>query len=136
MTNLALLASRLLLAQLFVIAGQYTLTTPATDMAMIAAKGWPAPLAIAYLVGLAELLGALCLIVGFQTRAVALAFALFCVAASTLFHLGAGGDDPMMSGFHFIMFMKDTAIAGGFLALSVAGAGGWSIDARRAARSI
>lgn len=131
MNNLALLASRVLLSLLFLIAGAYTITNPGTDTAMISAKGWPAPMAIAYLVAVLELLGGLALVAGFQTRIVACAFALFCIAAGSLFHFGQGGDDPVMSGIHFVMFLKDLAIAGGFVALAVAGAGAWSLDARR-----
>jgi putative oxidoreductase len=41
-----------------------------------------------------------------------------------LFH---SGDDPMQQLF----FMKNLAVAGGFLFLVARGAGAWSLDARR-----
>ncbi len=36
----------------------------------------------------------------------------------------------MLTFLHSQMLMKDIAIAGGFLALAMAGAGAWSIDGR------
>jgi putative oxidoreductase len=48
------------------------LGTAAGTAAGIAAKGWPAPLALAYLVGVIEFVVALCLAVGLFTRLAAL----------------------------------------------------------------
>jgi putative oxidoreductase len=68
---------------------------------------------------------------GFQTRAASALLALFCVAAGSIGHYGRGGDDPMLAFMHSQAFMKDLAIAAGFLALAVAGPGAFSLDARR-----
>ncbi len=70
-----------------------------------------------------ELGGGLLLIVGFQTRWVALALAVFTVLASVLFHVGDG---------QMTMFLKNMAITGGLLLLFVHGAGPLSLDARKA----
>ncbi|TIX09102.1 MAG: hypothetical protein E5V46_23810 [Mesorhizobium sp.] len=61
---------------------------------------------------------------------VGLLLAAFCVAAGLIGHYGQGGDDAMLAFLHQQMLMKDIAIAGGFLALAMAGAGAWSIDGR------
>ena len=69
-----------------------------------------------------ELLGRIAIIVGFQTRLVAWLLALFCIAAAVLFHCDFS--DQMQS----ILFLKDLAIAGGFLMLASTGALGLSLD--------
>ncbi len=69
----------------------------------------------------------LAIIVGFQTRFVALALAGFSLLSAVIFHNQLG--DQMQ----FIMFMKNVAMAGGFLFLVRHGAGELSIDNRRSA---
>jgi putative oxidoreductase len=75
------------------------------------------PLAIAIEVG-----GALLLIVGFKSRFVCLALAGFCVVTALLFHANFADKVQM---FHFL---KNASIAGGLLALYVAGPGRLSFD--------
>ena len=72
------------------------------------------------------MLGAVAIMIGFHTRLVAALLALFSIASAALFHWVPG--DQIQT----IMFMKNLAIAGGFLVLVANGAGAWSIDARRA----
>ena len=64
-------------------------------------------------------------IAGFKTRVGALALALFSAAAALLAHLNFADQNEMTQ------FLKDFAIAGGFIALAVAGPGAYSVDARR-----
>jgi putative oxidoreductase len=71
-----------------------------------------------------EVLGAVAIIVGYRTRIVAASLAAFTVVAAVLFHSGA---DQMQQ----LLFMKNLAVAGGFLFLVARGAGDWSLDARR-----
>ncbi len=71
------------------------------------------------------------ILIGFQTRVAALLLAAFCIAAAFIGHYGQGGGDPALAFMHSQALMKDVAIAGGFLALAVAGAGAWSVDALR-----
>jgi putative oxidoreductase len=75
-----------------------------------------------------EVLGAIAIIVGFKTRIVALLIALFTIAAALLFHRAP---DQIQQA----LFMKNLAIAGGFLILVARGAGAWSLDARNSALS-
>lgn len=119
----ALLASRLLLGAIFVIEGYGKIAHYATAAAYMQRYGIPdilLPPAI-----LLELLGGLMIIAGWHTRPAAFALAGFCILAALLFHL------DFASGNETIHFLKDMAIAGGFLALLVSGAGAWSIDGRR-----
>ena len=57
--------------------------------------------------------------------AAALALAAFCVASAVIFHRNFAEQMQM------ILFMKNLAMAGGFLLLYVHGAGAFSLDARR-----
>ncbi|TKB54136.1 MAG: DoxX family protein, partial [Mesorhizobium sp.] len=84
----------------------------------------------AWATGLFEVIAGLIILVGFKTPIVALLLAAFCIAAGFIGHYGQGGDDPTLTFMHSQMLMKDIAIAGGFLALAMAGAGAWSIDGR------
>ena len=65
------------------------------------------------------------LVAGLWTRAAALALAAFTLLAAAIFH--ANFADQIQQ----IMFLKNLAIAGGFLLLAARGAGAWSLDARR-----
>ena len=91
--------------------------------------GLPAPSLVAWATCLFELAAGVLIVIGFQTRAAALLLAAFSIAAGFIGHYGQGGDDPTLAFMHSQALMKDVAIAGGFLALAVAGAGAWSVDA-------
>lgn len=129
-TNLqhgATLAGRILLAAIFLAAGIGKLGAGyAGTQAYMASQGVPGallPLVIALEIG-----GAALLIAGWWTRLAALALAGFTLAAAALFH--ANFAEPMQQ----ILFLKNVAIAGGFLMLVAHGAGAWSLDARLAAK--
>ncbi|HEV8695156.1 MAG TPA: DoxX family protein, partial [Lysobacter sp.] len=74
-----------------------------------------------------ELLGGVCLLIGFKTRVAALVLALFSVAAALKFHTNFDDQNQL------IHFMKNLAIAGGLLQVFAFGAGTLSMDARRGA---
>ena len=72
------------------------------------------------------MLGGIAILVGFFTRPAAYILALFCVATAFIGHgdFSVAGND--------IHFMKNLAMAGGFLMLATFGAGALSVDAKRA----
>lgn len=116
-----LLAARVLLAVMFLMAGISKLGAGyAGTQGYMEAMGVPG--ALLPLVILLEIGGAIALIIGFKTKLAAVALAVFTVAAALLFH--ANFDDQMQS----ILFMKNMAITGGFLALISMGAGRLSVD--------
>ncbi|MBZ9963356.1 DoxX family protein [Mesorhizobium sp. BR1-1-2] len=131
--NALLLLSRLLLAALFVPSGFHALSDIAGTAGYFSGLGLPLPTLAAWGTGLFELIAGLLILVGFQTRVVALLLAAFCIVAGFIGHYGQGGGDAMLALLHSQMLMKDIAIAGGFLALAMAGAGAWSIDGRGSA---
>ena len=69
-----------------------------------------------------EILAPILIIIGYQTRIAAGALSLFCIATAIIFHTDFS--DQMQ----FIAFMKNLALAGGFLFLVVNGAKGYCID--------
>ena len=69
-----------------------------------------------------EILFPLLLIVGYQTKISALALALFTLTTALIFHT------DLTNQMQLISFLKNFAIAGGFLIIFVNGAGKYSID--------
>lgn len=113
------LAARVLLAQIFIMAGYGKIAGYAGTQGYMASMGVPGgllPLVIAL-----ELGGGIALLAGFQTRVVAALLAGFSVVTGFIFH---GGADQMNQ----IMLMKNLAMAGGLLALVRTGAGAAAID--------
>jgi putative oxidoreductase len=116
-----LLAARVLLAVMFLMAGMSKLGAGyAGTQGYMEAMGVPG--ALLPLVILLEIGGAIALIIGFKTKLAAASLAVFTVAAALLFH--ANFEDQMQS----ILFMKNMAVTGGFLALISMGAGRFSVD--------
>ena len=120
------LTGRILIAALFLDAGIGKITGYAGTVGYMQSQGVPGallPLVIALEVG-----GALAIIAGYRTRMVAALLAGFSIVSALIFHSGA---DQMQH----ILFMKNVAITGAFLLLIARGAGEWSLDARREART-
>ena len=123
--NSADLAGRILIAAIFLIAGAGKIGAYAGTQGYMQAHGLPGALLPAVIA--LEIGGGLLIVTGAWTRVAALALAGFCVLAALIFH--ANFADAMQQ----INFLKNLAMAGGFLVLAANGAGAWSVDARRAA---
>lgn len=120
-----LLIGRILVAAIFIISGFGKLTAIGGTAGYFGSMGLPLPMVTAIVVGLVELLGGLALAIGYQTRIAALALAAFTFASAFVAHF------DLADQMQFIQFMKNMAITGGFLFLSVRGAGALSLDAHR-----
>lgn len=118
--DLSLLAARLLLGTLFVMAGLGKLADVQGFAGYMATGGIPALLA--WPVILFEVLGGLAIIAGFRLPAVALALGAFTLVAGALYHF------VPVDQLQMTQFMKNLAISGGFLALAITGAGRFSVD--------
>lgn len=123
--SVAILAGRVLLSILFILAGFSKLTAIAGTAQWFASIGLPMPTVAAVGSGLVELLGGLAILVGFKTRIAAIVLALFTLAATAVAHL-----DFSQAG-NALMLQKNLGLTGGFLLLAVLGAGAYSIDGRR-----
>lgn len=122
MTNTQLLVARILLGLLFVMAGIGKLGDVAGFAGYMASGGVPA--VFAWPVILFEIIAGLALIAGLHTRIAAYALAAFCVLSGLLYHFDPSNQMQMTQVF------KNLALAGGYIALAVAGAGAWSLDAK------
>ena len=69
-----------------------------------------------------EILAPVLVIIGYQTRIAAGVLSLFCIATAIIFH------NNFSEQMQLIAFMKNIALAGGFLFLVVNGAKGYSLD--------
>ena len=119
-------AGRVLLAIMFVVAGYGKIGGYAGTQGHMDSMGVPGMLLP--LVIILELGGGLAIIAGWQTRIVAILLAGFTLLAAFIFHLDFA--DRMQS----IMFMKNLAVAGGFLVLAAYGPGALALDNRAKSR--
>ncbi|HTD02380.1 DoxX family protein [Undibacterium sp.] len=116
------IAARLLMAQIFIIAGFGKLTGFSGTVGYFTSIGLPMPQLLTPLVILVELGGGLALLLGFKTRWVAAVLALFSVATALIAHSNFADQGQMIN------FMKNMAMAGGLLLFYRHGAGAPSID--------
>jgi len=128
------LVGRLLLALLFIPAGFSKIGGFAGTVGYITSAGLPAPTLAAIVAIVVEVLGGLALVFGVGTRVAALALALFTAVAAFGFHAfwAVPADQQFMQQ---LLFYKNIAITGGLLVLAAFGAGAWSVDGKRAAKS-
>jgi putative oxidoreductase len=119
------MTGRVLMSAIFLMAGIGKLGAYAATQGYMDSMGVPGTLLP--LVILLELGGGLAVLLGWQTRISAFLLAGFCIVSALIFHANLG--DQMQS----ILFMKNLAMAGGFLLMVAGGAGAWSVDARRQA---
>ena len=119
------LAGRVMIALIFVLAGLSKISAIEVTQGYMEAMGLSGILI--YPTILFEVAAGLAIIAGFRTRYVALALAGFSLLSALIFHNQLG--DQMQ----FILFMKNVAMAGGFLFLARYVAGELSMDNHRSA---
>ncbi len=114
------LLGRLFLSLIFIISGVGKIMGYAGTQGYMESMGVPEfmlPIVI-----ILELFGGIAILIGFKTRLFALLFIGFNMISALLFHSDFGDQTQMA------MFMKNIAIAGGFLLLFAHGAGSYSVD--------
>jgi putative oxidoreductase len=116
-----LLASRLLLAWIFVHEGAFLGANFAAASASVAKIGVPT-IALVGTIGL-QFVAGIAIAVGWHARLGAAALGLFCLATAILFHTNFANRNELL------YFEKDLAIAGGMLVLMLRGPGGYSAQA-------
>jgi putative oxidoreductase len=119
--NVVLLASRLLLAWIFVHEGVFLAANFAAASTSMAKIGVPT-VALVATIGL-QLIAGIAIAVGWHARLGAAALGLFCLATAILFHTNFANRNELLH------FEKDLAIAGGMFVLMLRGAGGYSVEA-------
>jgi putative oxidoreductase len=117
------LGGRILIALIFVFSGLNKIGAIESTQGYMEAMGVPGVLI--YPTILFEASAGLAIVIGYQTRIVALALAGFCLVTAVIFH------NNIADQTQFVMFMKNLAMSGGFLFLARDGAGQPSLDSRR-----
>jgi putative oxidoreductase len=123
---LALLIGRLFYSSLFCLYGYFKLTGYAGTVGYMTKQGLPVPALFAVLSIIFEFGGGILMLVGYQTRLVALALAVYVAVAALIAHTHWADANQMTH------FFKNMGIVGGSLAFFVAGAGAYSLDRRKA----
>jgi putative oxidoreductase len=123
MEKITQLVARLMIGQIFLIAGLQKISGYEGTQGYMESVGLPGMLLP--LVILVEAGGGLAIMIGWQAKLAAIALAIFSLASAALFH------NNFSDQIQVIMFMKNIAIAGGLVLLAVYGAGGYSFDNRR-----
>ena len=114
------LIGRILLSALFLIEGIGKISMQEDVMMYMENYGIPGILFIPAVI--LEILFPLLLIVGYKTKMAAFVMALFTFTVAIIFHT------DFSKGMEMIFFLKDLAIAGGFLMIFVYGANKISLD--------
>ena len=112
--------ARLFIAALFLMAGLGKLADVQGFAGYLASGGLPAFLAWPSIIF--EIVLGLSMLVGYQARIMALLGAGFCIVSAVLYHFQPA-DQMQMT-----MFLKNFAIAGGFLMIFAHGAGKLALD--------
>jgi putative oxidoreductase len=116
---------RLFIGLPFMASGLSKVANYAGTIALIESSKLPLPPAMAYAGAITVEVGCgLLIILGYQTRIVAIVFALFCLATAVFFHTDFADPNQI---FHFI---KNLVMTGGLLQIVANGAGPISIDNR------
>jgi putative oxidoreductase len=118
--NLADLLGRVLMSVIFVVSGlqqvrNYVGTQAYMELHGVLGMVLPAVIAL-------EIVGAVALAAGYRTRTFALLLAAFTLLTALVFH-----SDTSSPG-QAVQFMKNLAMAGGFMVVLAHGAGEWSLD--------
>ena len=114
------LIGRIFLSVLFLIEGMNKIFNYESTIEYMENFNVPEYLAIPAII--VEILFPLLLIVGYQTKISALVLAMFTLATALIFHTDFTNQMQLTS------FLKNFAIAGGFLIIFVNGAGKYSLD--------
>jgi putative oxidoreductase len=122
MTSIIQLLGRIMLALIFILAGISKIQDPASATGYMQSAGLPA--ALLWPTIALEVIGGICVAIGFQTRIAAFALAIFSIAAAVIFHRNFADQMQM------ILFLKNIAMAGGLLLLATSERTGFSLDKR------
>jgi putative oxidoreductase len=126
-TDSVALIARIIMSTMFIASGFGKLMGFAGTVDHIAEKGVPLPEIAAVIAILIELGGGLAVLLGWKTRWVALAYVVFLIVITPIFHnfWTMEGAARMANN---INFMKNVTILGGFLLLYAFGPGKHSVD--------
>ena len=123
MTNILDLFARILISTLFLINGIFKITNYDGTVGWMEGYGVPGILLIPAII--IEILGPILIILGYQTKITAAFLSLFCLVTAIIFH------NEFSNQMQLTSFLKNIALAGGFLFLVINGSKKFSLDNKR-----
>ena len=120
MANIADLIGRILISALFLLNGIFKINNYDGTIDWMESFGMPEILLIPAII--LEIAGPVLIIIGYKTKLAAGLLSLFCIATAFIFH------NDFANQMQLTSFLKNIALAGGFLILFVNGAKGISLD--------
>jgi putative oxidoreductase len=120
MTNILDLVSRILISSLFLLNGVFKINNYDDTVGWMEGFGIPGILLIPAII--LEIVGPILIILGYKAKIAAGSLSLFCIATAVIFHNDFS--DQMQLG----SFLKNIALAGGFLFLFINGTKDFSLD--------
>ena len=120
MTKIFDLIARILISTLFFLNGIFKINNYEGTVGWMESFGLPGILIIPAII--LEIVGPILIIIGYQTRIAAASLSLFCIATAIIFH------NDFSDQMQLTAFLKNIALAGGFLFLVINGAKGYCLD--------
>ena len=120
MINLIDLIGRILISALFLLNGIFKISNYNGTIGWMESFGMPGILLIPAII--LEIAGPVLIIIGYKTKLAAGLLSLFCITTAFIFH------NDFANQMQLTSFLKNVALAGGFLILFVNGAKGFSLD--------
>ena len=120
MTKFFDLIARISISILFLLNGIFKINNYEGTVGWMESFGLPGILIIPAII--LEIVGPILIIIGYQTRIAAASLSLFCIATAIIFH------NDFSDQMQLTAFLKNIALAGGFLFLVVNGAKGYCLD--------
>ena len=114
------LIGRVFISGIFLLSGFNKIGNYAGTVGWMESFGLPGFLLLPAIV--LEIVAPILIIVGYQTKIAAAALSLFCIATAFIFH------NDFSDQMQIVAFMKNIALAGGFLFLVANGAKGYCLD--------
>ena len=122
MINLVDLIGRILISVLFLLNGIFKINNYEGTIEWMESFGMSGIFLIPAII--LEIAGPVLIIIGYKTKLAAGLLSLFCIATAFIFH------NDFADQIQFTSFLKNIALAGGFLILFVNGAKGISLDSK------
>ena len=120
MTNILDLVARILISALFLLNGIFKISNYDGTVGWMEGFGIPGILIIPAII--LEIVGPILIILGYKAKVAAGLLSLFCIATAVIFHNDFS--DQMQLG----SFLKNIALAGGFLFILINGTKDFSLD--------
>ncbi len=120
MTNILDLIGRILISALFLLNGVFKINNYDGTIGWMESFDMPGILIIPAII--LEIAGPILIIIGYKTKLAAGLLSLFCIATAVIFH------NDFADQMQFTSFLKNIALAGGFLLIVVNGAKDFSLD--------